>query len=241
MKNISASNEEKSVNDLLAVLAMITVVLSLSSFAITYYKVTQLKQNLITGFVSSTAGYVNFTIYTNIQINVTNQSINFGEVSINSSGGFYNATYSTNGDTGGNVSCRGWSGAGTPCGNFSGTAAETKAFVIENIGSINCSLIVGAESSVGSMFGTDANNQEFLFKVDDKEVGSCTATTKASNFTTWNYINGSMRICNNFGFVPAKNALYMDVRVTVPYDVNISGGGLTPRSNTFTFTASTYI
>ena len=243
MKNISTSSENKIVNNLLAVLVVITVVLSLTSLYITYYKITNFKRSLITGYASSTAGYVNLTIYSALIINVSNQSIIWGSGTINTTGGWYNATLITNATGDGNVTCAGWTDAGNPCGNWSSTSpGPTRHLVVENIGTSNCSLFLGGKNYT-QLFGVSVSvtNAAYQWLVHDKYAGACNAPLPGT-FNVWTDANASVRVCNNFGFKLGVNALYIGVKIMVPYDVNVSGTtALDDRSDTITFTANTVV
>ena len=187
---------------IISVISIFSIISSLSRF---------------TGYAS---GYVNVTLSTEIIINLTRDSINWGPGSI--IGGNTNATLITKGEN-----------ALVERGNWS--TLGVSAFIIENIGNVNCSLYLQSQKNASSFFNSlTGTNQEFMFNVSNREENSCSGTN-ISEFLDVNITSPGTRYCNQFSYNRQNNEVYLDVYLTVPYDAENTGF----LTDTITVTADT--
>jgi hypothetical protein len=157
----------------------------------------------ITGHAS---GYVNFTINTAVLINLSIDTLDWGSGVVDS--GQLNATLTTNGGSSGFVKRGNWTGE------------NAKAFIVQNIGSINCSLFIQTEKNAHDFFESASNsNEEYKINVSNKKIGSCSGGV-LGQWIDANKTSGGTKYCSQFSFNSASNELYIDVLITVPVDSN---------------------
>lgn len=200
---------------MLVIIAIIVIILSLTSIFINI-----LNPGFIKEFTGYASGYVNLSVNTQIIVNLTVSSLNWSSGTI--TGGNTNATLTTHGNDSGTVLR----------GNWSGDSA--KAFVLENIGNINCSLFLYSEKNASGFFASLTNsNQDFKFNVSDKDSNSCFGTSLLGNWIDVNITSPGTKYCNQLNYHKESNELYIDVSLTIPYDA----GNIGYISDTITITA----
>ncbi len=201
---------------ILAVIAISVIVLSLMNIFINIFEIPKLIEKL-TGYAS---GYVNVTISNQIVVNLTIDTLDWGSGTI--TGGNTNATLKTNGNNAGTVLRGNWSGD------------NAKAFVVENIGNVNCSLFLYSEKNASSFFASLSNsNQDFKFNVSNKNSNSCSGTALLGSWIDVNTTSSGTKYCSQFDYHRDNNEIYIDVLLTVPNDA----GNIGAISDTITITA----
>jgi hypothetical protein len=203
-------------NFLLAI-AVIAVLVSFVGFSITYNSVSSFN-NFLTGYATDENGTINLTITTNAAVNITHADNTEGSKVLEFGSGSVtvpqtHAYISTN-NSGQCVNCNGWN-------------TLNRGFTIVNVGTVDVSLnITGPNASVFIPGGT---GPEFQFNFTENESGSCTWNSADAVNNTFIDFNSSreFRVCDNFNFSNANDALNLDFRIVVPYDA-------TPQTNTAT-------
>jgi len=172
------------------------------NLSITFLKVSDFKEQT-TGFVS---GYVNITVSSTIQINVTNNTVNFGAGGVN--GTCNRAMLYTRGPGSNPI---------VICGNWS-TSEPAHGIIIENNGNINATLTAtGGDDADGFIGGT---NPGYEWNVTMSESGSCSGNTFALN--TWVTANTTAKtICTDFSPTDAGDEITIDINLTIPNDASI--------------------
>lgn len=212
---MKTNNADMKFGNTIAIVAIIIILFSLAGIFFNIYKFN--KQ--VTGYAS---GYVNLTINTQITINVTNDTINWGQGTVTSP--YTNASLTTNQTTPG-TALR---------GNWSGTNA--KALVIANIGNINCSLSLTAAKTAATFFGGSAGDRQYQWNVTTKDsAAACINNSALGVFTDVNTTAGGTKFCNHMNFLTASNEIFVDVKLVVPYDATNTG----VQSDIVTITADT--
>ena len=208
------------INNVIAVFAFIAVTIALVNLSVTLIKVSDFREQL-TGFAS---GYVNVTVYTQISINVSTDTIDWGSGSVDI--GQQNATLYTKGASTGAVERGNWS-----------EGANTKGIVIENLGSVNASLTLQGAHDAYGLFGSASNtNEQYLWNVSNKEVDSCYGGEETMDQWRNANVTAAGIVCSQFGFNDDYDEIYLDVWLTVPYDAT----NVTDRlDEVITITAST--
>ncbi len=193
---------------LVLILSIAMIFFSFISIFVFLFENPEIIQKL-TGYVSTNYGYVNLSISTYASINLSIDSISWGIGNVNS--GEVNATLYTVGNSSGVVQRGNWSGA-----NITG-------LIVENVGNINCSISIQTEKNAHDFFNSlTSSNEQYKINVSNKEPGSCSG----SQLDAWVDVNkssGGTRFCNNFSFNKARNEIYVDVLLTVPYDAGNIG------------------
>ena len=204
-------------NNIFMMLAIVALVFAAINASIVLIKTPSFKK--ITGYASS--GYVNVTVDTQITINMTTDTVNWGAGTIDP--GQDNATLKTN--NGGTASVTG--------GNWSDEPGPT-ALVVANIGSVNASLTLKTEKNATTFFAGGTLNSEYMWNITNKDAGSCNGGTEVLN--AWRNVNKTVagKFCSQFGFFPA-NEIYINLLLTIPKDTTSTG----LQSDTITVTAST--
>jgi hypothetical protein len=141
-------------------------------------------------------------------INFTNDTVNFGTISVPS------LTPSCEVDTEGNTNC-------------TGDTAPANGFVVENTGNKDVALLLATGKDAAGLFG--GTEPVYQWKVSDKEPGSCTDVADA--YVNVNTTAPGTEICSNFSAPQTRDEIYIDVRLVVPSDA-------TPGAVTDTFTAT---
>lgn len=204
-------------NNLLVILAVIVIVLSLISIFINVLKIPEIRK--VTGYAS---GYVNLTINTQITLNVTNAYVNFssGTVGI----GATNATLTTRGDAAATV----------VNGNWTTTA---RALAIANVGNINCSIALNGVKTAATFFG-GLGEELYQWNVSSKDVGACGAWGENSAKNVFANVNTTAAtVCNKLDFNLAKNEMWIDFMLVVPYNGTSAGA----QSDIITISANTQV
>jgi hypothetical protein len=169
--------------------------------------------NKITGRVSG-LGQVNITILPLLEINLSQAIINWSSGRIDE--GEYNSTLYTNGSEVGVVLRGNWSGD------------NATAFLIENVGSTNCSLFMIAGKNASILFNSsDNSNQEYKWKIVEKEANSCiNGTGSGGGWNAWADVNltgPGTNVCSLFSFDNGADEVYINVLLTVPYNARNFG------------------
>jgi hypothetical protein len=206
--NLKNNSSSESFGTLVIILAILAIFISVVGLGVVYIKTQQLKEKM----TGNAVGYLNLSIIQEININNTNPNIDWGEGMVNTTGGFNYATLETGTGSIGTVTGGNWSDSG-----------QTLAWNIVNIGNVNCSVTIGSRWTVDAahqLFGGSIAYEGYWWKAMDNEAGSC--NSGSSNYTQWAEANGSMLLCNNLGYIDSKDSIYIDVRLWVPYDANIT-------------------
>jgi hypothetical protein len=183
---------------LVVLIVIIFINLSAVSFVFLY-------KNQVTGHAS---GFVNISILPSISINLTNFLIDWKAGSITP--GEFNATLYTDGDNDGTVERGNWSGI-----NVTG-------YTLENTGNINATIYISTNKNAHDMFaGTSATNEQYQIKVSDKETGACIGNT--SIWIDVNKTSPGTKYCDHLNFLNSSDEAYVDVLLTVPFDINNIG------------------
>ncbi|MFH1710821.1 MAG: hypothetical protein ABH840_00750 [Nanoarchaeota archaeon] len=176
-------------------------------------------EGLLTGKATN-EGYFNITIMTSININMTQDSINWSSGIVDS--GETNATLYTRGNDTGIVQRGNWSGAGA------------KAFVVENIGGVNSSIRLLTVKNAHDFFNSSTNsNEQYMWNVSNKESNSCSGGAVLGMWAEVNKTAGGTEFCGQFDNSQTRNEIYIDILLTIPYDAQNFG----EQSDTLTVTA----
>lgn len=205
------------------VLGFFIISLIVLIFCIVYFGVL----GKTTGFATAYSGYVNLTINTQIALNMTRNTVNWGLGMVNTTGGFYNATLITHGAEVGTATQ----------GNWSGTNAL--ALLVENIGNVNCSLKLQAGKTAITFLG--GTGPEYQWNVSNEDTNACGAWGEASAHNLFANVNVSdpATMCNKLDFHENKRGMYIDFRLVVPYDVNATIASGTVQADIITITGDT--
>jgi len=200
--------------DIVFFLAILLIVFSIFNVFFDIITYDSLRQK-ITGEVSN--AYVNISVDPSLEINLSSSVVNWSVGTINA--GEVNATLYTRGSSNGNVSRGNWSGV------------NAKAFIVENVGSSNCSLFFQASKNASTLFlSSSGSNQEYQWNASNKEPGACINSSGLDNgWTNWSDVNitsGGTKICSQIGYTDNMDEVYVDILLTVPYDA-LNTGSLT--------------
>lgn len=211
--------DSKNINNIIAVLAIFVVAVAVINLSITFMKVSDFKEKL-TGYAT---GYVNITIASMIQINLTNSSADFGAGAVNAS--CTKALLTTRGKTPPTVVCGNWT-----TGPASGTYAH--GIVIENNGNINCTLKAQGTNDAANFLGGTA--PVYQWNVTMSEPGSCSGNVLTLN--NWNTANTTAEatLCTKFSSLDTGDEMTIDVNLSVPADATTGA-----RYDTITISATT--
>jgi hypothetical protein len=205
--------KQKNMNNIIAVLAVVVVAVAVINLSITFVKVSDFQEKL-TGYAS---GYVNITISSNIQINLTTSVTNFGAGGVNST--CERAMLKTNGASTGVVLCGNWS------------SDSGKGIVIENNGNVNATLTAQGTNAAAAFIGGTGSTYEWNFSVS--EAGSCSGGTLSQNVFRTANTSAPATLCTDFSPLDAGDEVTLDINITVPTDALIGA-----RSDTITISAS---
>jgi hypothetical protein len=205
--------KQKNMNNIIAVLAVVVVAVAVINLSITFVKVSDFQEKL-TGYA---LGYVNISISSNIQINLTNSVTNFGAGGVNST--CDKAMLKTNGASTGVVLCGNWS------------ADNGKGIVIENNGNVNATLTAQGANDAASFIGGSGSTYEWNFSVS--EAGSCSGGTLSQNVFRTANTSAPATLCTDFSPLDTGDEVTLDINITVPTDALIGA-----RSDTITISAS---
>lgn len=212
-------------NSLIVVLAVVAIVIALANISVTLFKVSQL-----TGYATTVTGIVNLSIVQIIDINMSNNTIEWGHGKVDS--GQANATLNTNGDGTATVTNGNWS-AGT---------YNPRGFVLDNVGNVNASLTLQAGVSAHNLLGSaSSTNEEYLWNISERLTTSCTGANSSTELGVWNATTvAAFEICGQFNYEAARNSLYIDIWLTVPSDsLNVSTDGSNVITDTITAVGTT--
>jgi hypothetical protein len=215
------SNNSNHSNMLISILVISVFVISLASFSVTMFKYAESKEKL-TGYAS---GYVNLTISTQITLNISRDTINWGAGLLNTTASGYtnNATLYTSGET----STVNW-------GNWS--TANAKAIIIQNLGTVNCSLKLQALTNASAMIGGTATVRAYQWNISNKQAGTC-SDNGGEVRNVWKDVNNTQATyCNQMGHIITAREIYIDVKLVIPDD-SFSG----TKSDTITITGDTAV
>jgi hypothetical protein len=185
-------------NNFLALLVVVAIVVVLAGFMMPA-KITGNAGN--EGTLYSVIGEVT-------GINFTNDTINFGTISIPS------MAPSCEVDTESNTNC-------------SGATAPANGFVVENTGNKDVALLLATGKDATDLLG--GTTPTYQWKVSDKDAGACTDAANA--YVNVNKTAPGTEICSNFSSPQARDELNINVKLVVPSDA-------APGAKTDTFTAT---
>jgi hypothetical protein len=185
-------------NNFLALLVVVAIVVVLAGF---------MMPAKITGNAGNT-GTLAGELGTTTAINFTNDTINFGTISVPG------LAPSCEVDTESNTNC-------------SGATAPANGFVVENTGNQDVNLTLATGKNAASLLG--GTLPSYKWKVSDKEAGSCkdAANAYVSVSTT------TTQVCSNFSAYSTRDELNIDVLLVIGSDVSPGA-----KTDTFTGTAT---
>jgi hypothetical protein len=97
------------------------------------------------------------------------------------------------------------------------------SFVLENTGNINCSFFIQTNRNAHDMFNSSSNtNEQYKIKVSNRESGACSG----GSLNTWIDVNKSApgtKYCNQFSYLNSSDEVFIDILLTVPYDIQNLG------------------
>jgi hypothetical protein len=186
-------------NNFLAFLVIAAIALELAALMIMPAKITGNAGNTgtLSGVLGETTG-----------INFTNDTINFGTISVPG------LVPSCQVDTESQSNC-------------TGDSAPANGFVIENTGNKDVILLLATGKDAQGLLG--GTTPGYQWKVSDKQAGSCTGAANA--YVDVNKTSPGTEICSNFSAPQIRDEIYIDVKLVVPSDA-------TPGAVTDTFTAT---
>ena len=194
----------KNINNIIAVLAILVVAVAVINLYITFTEVSDFNKKL-TGYAT---GYVNITIASMIQINLTNSTVNFGAGAVNAS--CQSATLYTRGPSAEQV---------VLCGNWSTDGTPAHGIMIENTGNINCTLTAkGAAAASSWIGGTAGAGATYQWNFTVFELGSCSGGSLTQN--VWNTANTSVAatLCTDFSSTDTGDVVLLDINLSIPSD-----------------------
>jgi len=207
--------EIKLIN-IITVLSFISILIILINITAVFIKISDFKKEM-TGKASA---YVNLSVSSSVTINMTRDTMDWGSGRVDSES--TNAILYTQGDADANVSNGNWS------------VNNAKAFVVENVGSVNVSLSLQNANNASDFFASASGlNQEYKLNVSNKEAGSCSGEL-LNVWTDVNKTNGGTKYCTQFSSLNTKDEIFIDVWLKVPYDASNLGA----LSDTLTVIAS---
>lgn len=182
---------------LLLLVAVIALIVSVSSAGITYLSFSNLVSQ-ITGYAT---GEANLTVESTVSINFSNSSVNWGSGRVNT--GQTKAYLDTQSGT-------------VTFGNWT---AVSGGLVVENTGNVNLTLnLTGGKTAAQFLSGT---NPAYKWNVSNFEVGSCLNATGGpplyTQFGKFSDVNTSTElICNTFRFEAGNDTILIAFNLTVP-------------------------
>lgn len=193
-------------NNLLFLLSVIAIIIVLINISVTFIKISDFQEKS-TGKV---LGFINLSVSNYVAINMSRDVLDWGSGSINSS--YQNSTLYTRGDSIGIVLRGNWSGE------------NAKAFIVENVGNVNCSLYIQSGKNAHDFFDSaSSSNEQYMINVTNKEAGSCSGGASLGQWTDVNKTSGGTKYCSQFSSLGINNEVYIDVLLTVPADSNKVG------------------
>jgi hypothetical protein len=206
--------------NLITVLAIVAVLAALANLSILLYQ----SNKSITGHATET-GYVNITIASNVNVNLTNATINFGSGLVYTNLSYNNATVYTQ-SSNGTINSTGGSWSCTDCNGI----------YVENIGTVNVSLNLSTDVNANDLFGGTAAYQSFRWNVSNAEARSCTGGMTKN---IWIDVNKTVMgiACTQFGSAPALNSIYLDILLDIPADYDTAKDNA-QQNATITFSAT---
>ncbi len=189
---------------LLQIFAVIALIFAFVNISLVVVKFADLRAAL-TGFAGE-EGYVNLSIITVVEINFSDDSINWISGSVDS-GKTYAWLYSN-----GTVADGNWT-------------AEDTGFNIINIGSVNATLKLAAGDTAAVFIG--GSNPNYTWNMSEIQAGSCIAAT-GTDLGKYSVTNDSQMFCSNFPYNDNYDEVRLDIGVKVPYDAEgIKGDTIT--------------
>ena len=206
-------------NKFLTILIIFAILISVLG---TFFSINMLNElndykEYFTGY--GTSGTVNITISQNLSINVlmTNMTFGTGFVNTGADHATLNSTNMTQAEFGPALAGANWTNT---------TDFNPDRISLVNGGNVNASVTVTSDKIPSTFMG--GTSPGFEFNASNKEANSCVEAP--ASWTT--LTGGADAVCTNMGSTDTKDELYIDVRLTIPYD---SQGN---KEATFTFGAS---
>ena len=190
------------------ILGIVAIILFIIALFTLVYTVMNTTKESVTGKAS---GFVNITVHSRLEVNLSVSQINWSEGSIEA--GQTNATLYTS-QTSSTVERGNWSDVSDP-----------DAILIENTGNVNVTIAIQATNNASGLFGSNliVGEQEYKWNVTNKEAGSC--TSNSTSLDVWvdaNITSGGQNYCTEFGYDDSADEIYLDVLLTVPYNMTAS-------------------
>jgi len=179
----------------LFIVAILTVAASLANMVVTFDKV-----GTVTGFSGTDTGTVNLSVTSIVDINFTTKIVNWGSGRVNTGKTVAYLDSYTPAVTDGN-----WTNFGSPT-----------ALVLENIGSINCTLNFTAGKTAAQFIGGTSPVYQWMFNVS--ESGSCIGGTTKDVFAATTTNTLPTIICDTFRFETGNDEIKVYFNLTVPED-----------------------
>ena len=208
------AKKNKNNYDILTIIAIILFIIALITLITTIVKVNSKEK--VTGYAS---GYVNLTVQSSLEINLSISNISFGPGTINS--GQENATVRT-----------AQIASAVERGNWSTSA---RGILMENVGTINVSINILSANNASELFGL-VGQEQYQLNLSNKEAGACQTCAGCEATETWIDANETnVAWCDPLGWADGMDETYIDVLLTIPYNTtNMS----TSIADTLTITAS---
>jgi hypothetical protein len=223
-KSITKKIKPDSVSNITFILVLVFFIVALIIFISTLIHYG----GKLTGNAVSLPGYVNITISSQLLINISRNTVDWGIGNVNSTGGFGNATLTTSGFGTANVSGGNWS-------------TSAVALEVQNLGTVNVSLKVQSNKNAGNFIG--GTSPLFQWNFSNYEAGACGAWSETSAKNTFADVNFTAQavICNQLDFHIGARSMFIDVKLRIPNDVNATIASGTVQAATFTITGDTAI
>ena len=183
-------------SDMVLLVAFLAVLVALANVVIVFQKVDDIQR--IVGYATETTGTANLSIQSNVDINFSDNIIDWGSGTHNSD--VDNATLVSNGT----VSQGNWS-------------IEDSGLMLENIGNTNASIELSTgKDADGFIGGDDAGGPVYEWRISENETGTCSGTLSDTSFTAVS--TSPKTVCTNMGSSSDVNELIVDIKVVIPID-----------------------
>ena len=213
--------DKKGEINFVAILLTVAIAVSLLTTFVAIDKVESIKRpyDSITGYgAESGSGQVNITISQNLSIfvAVTNMSFGQGHVTTGKSYAIINSSKLVQNTT--MFASMNWTNSSGNC--------NPQSLEIRNDGNTHAAITLTSDKTAGDFIG--GTLPEFEFNASSKELGSCDSGTAG-----WTSITGaSQTVCSNLTATDTKDEIYVNARLTIPYDT------VGDKEATFTFGAT---
>jgi hypothetical protein len=209
----------------LASLLLISIIVSISMTIISINRLNEVSMG-ITGFsIVNSTGTASVNVSATTSITFTVNTVNFGNGSVNTTGGYTNCTMRING-----------SATITKSGCVAFNDVNTNApdaFIIENTGNTNIAVTINSSSNATVFIGGNASVVKYQYTLSENETNSCVAGFN-DTLTNWTDVVASeVSICQNLSYVDTTDSLRLGILVVIPIDASQGN-----KSNIFTVTGT---